>query len=78
MSYKIQVTVDKQLNKIVRTRAKQMGLSVSSYARLALISVLPKKNNKLLDQALRDIKSNDVETLTLDEFNRQLEQRHKL
>ena len=78
MSYKIQVTVDKQLNKIVKARAKQMGLSVSSYTRLALISVLPRKNNKLLDQAIRDIKSNDVEALTLDEFNHQLAPRNKL
>lgn len=36
------------------------------------VSILPRKGNKLLNQALQDIKSNNVETLTLDEFNRQL------
>ncbi len=75
MSYKIQVTVDKQLNKMVKTGAKQMGLSVSSYARLALLSGLLRKKDKLLDQAIRDIKSNNVETLTLAEFNQQLNKR---
>lgn len=72
MSYKIQITVDEQLNKLIKTRAKQMGLSVSSYARLALISILPQKNKKLLDQAVEDIKSHRVEALTLDKFHHQL------
>jgi len=73
MSYKIQITVDEKLNKTIKVRAKEMGLSVSSYARLALMRVLPRKNNKLLDQAMRDIHSNNIETLTLAEFNRQLD-----
>ena len=73
MSYKIQITVDEQLSKTIKARAKQMGLSVSSYARLALMSVLPRKNNKLLDQAIEDIRSNNVEALTLAEFNNQID-----
>lgn len=74
MSYKIQITVDEELNETIKARAKKMGLSVSSYARLALMSILPRKNknNKLLDQAIKDVKSNNLETLTLAEFNRQL------
>ena len=73
MSYKIQITVDEELNKTLRARAKEMGLSVSSYTRLALMSVVPHKNSKLLDQAIVDIQSNNIETLTLAEFNRQLD-----
>jgi len=73
MSYKIQITVDEKLNNIIKTKAKQMGLSVSSYARLALMTVLQRKNNKLLTQAIKDINSHDVQTLTLDEFNHQID-----
>jgi hypothetical protein len=73
MSYKIQITVDKKLNETIKTRAKQMGLSVSSYARLALMSTLPNRKNKLLDQAIEDVNSKNIETLTLDEFNHRLD-----
>ena len=73
MSYKIQITVDEKLNKTVKAKAKKMGLSVSSYARLALMSVLSRKNNKLLSQAMKDVRSDNVETLTLKEFNSQLD-----
>ena len=73
MSYKIQITVDDQLGEAIRGRAKNMGLSISTYARLALMSVLSNKNNKLLPQAIKDIKSNHINTLTLAEFNRQLD-----
>lgn len=73
MSYKIQITVDEALNETIKVRAKKMGLSVSSYARLALMSVLPRKNEKLLNQAIKDIKSNNLESLTLAEFNRQID-----
>ena len=73
MSYKIQITVDEEFNETLKTRAKEKGLSVSSYARLALMSVVPRKSNKLLDQAIADIRSNNIETLPLAEFNRQLD-----
>lgn len=73
MGYKIQITVDEKLNKTLKARAKEMGLSVSSYARLALMSIVPNKKGKLLDQAIVDIRSNNIETLTLAEFSRQLD-----
>ena len=73
MGYKIQVTVDKELNKTLKARAKEMGLSVSSYARLALMSVVPRNNSKLLDQAVADVQSNNTERLTLAEFKQQLD-----
>ena len=73
MSYKIQITVDEKLNKTIKARAKQLGLSVSSYARLALMSTLPRKNNKLLKQAIEDLNTNKIEALTLSEFNQQID-----
>lgn len=72
MSYKIQITVDEQLNQVIKASAKKMGLSVSSYARFALMNVLSQKNNKLLDSALKDLASDDTEILTLEEFKHQL------
>jgi len=72
MSHKIQITVDDKLNDIIRASAKQMGLSVSSYARLALINVL-KNNNSLLNQAIKDVGTNNVETVTTAKFNKQLD-----
>jgi hypothetical protein len=62
MTYKIQVTVDKKMN-----------LSVRSYARLALISTLPQENSNLLDDAISDMNSGNVETLTLSEFNHNID-----
>jgi hypothetical protein len=73
MSYKIQITVDKKLNAMIKTMAKSTGLSISSYARFALMSFLLQKKNKLLNQSLKDIESNDVEAMDLAEFNHQLD-----
>ena len=73
MSYRIKITVDEQLNETIKARAKQMGLSVSSYVRLVLVSVLPKKGNKLLDKAIENVRDNSVESLTLAEFNHQID-----
>jgi len=72
MSYKIQITVDEKLNNTIKALAKQTGLSVSSYARLALMNVLQQKSNNLLNRAMDDIKSNNTETLSLTEFTNQL------
>lgn len=72
MSYKIQITVDEELNETIKANAMKMGLSVSSYARLALMSLLSRKKDKLLTQAIEDIHSNNLEALTLAKFNRQL------
>lgn len=46
MSYKIQISVDKELNDSIKDKAHHMGLSVSSYARLALMNSVPKKVSK--------------------------------
>lgn len=68
---RIQVTVDSDLNKMIQEQAKNMGLSVSSYARYALMEFI--RNNRrqknLLDMALES----KSEKLTLEEFHKQLE-----
>ena len=65
MNYKIQVTVDEELNATIKARAKQMGLSVSSYARFALLAISSQKNKRLLDQAMDDVEAGHVEKLNL-------------
>lgn len=72
MSHKIQITVDDQLNEIIKEQAKKIGLSISSYARLVLINFVKQKKVNLLDRAIRDIDSNNVEFLTLSEFNKKI------
>ena len=73
MSHKIQIVVDDQFNNTIHSGAKRMGLSVSSFARLILTNALQGGDTKLLEQAMNDIKINAIEDLSLDEFNRQLD-----
>lgn len=72
MNHRIQIIVDDKLDKSIKLGAKKMGLSVSSFARLALMNGLRKGN--LLEEALADLKSNQVESLAYDEFIRQIEE----
>lgn len=75
MSYKIQITVDDELNKEIKKQARHLGLSISSYARLALLKAIPRKGKKsLLDQGIEDLKANRVETISLSNFKKQLHQ----
>ena len=73
MSHKIQIIVDDQFNNIIQSGAKKMDLSVSSFARLVLTNALKGGDTKLLEQAMNDIKINAIEDLSLEEFNRQLD-----
>ena len=73
MSHKIQIVVDDQFNNTIQSGANKMGLSVSSFARLILTNALKGGDTKLLEQAMNDIKINAVEDLSLEEFNRQLD-----
>lgn len=72
MNHRIQIMVDEQLNKAIKTGAKKMGLSISSYARLALMNGLSQKKSNLLLQAMEDLYNNDTESLSFDEFKDQL------
>ncbi len=76
MNHKIQISVDDELNDLIKSGAEDMGLSVSSYARLILRSMLPKKSKKtkgLLNQGMEDIKKGRVHPITLEKFKEQLE-----
>lgn len=76
MSHKIQISVDDELNDLIKSGAEEMGLSISSYARLILRSMLPKKNKKtkgLLSQGMEDIKNGKVHPITLEQFKEQLD-----
>lgn len=71
MNHRIQIIVDDKLDSSIKAVARKMGLSVSAYARLALINGLSHKN--LLLEAMGDVKSHNVEALTLDAFRDQID-----
>ncbi len=73
MSHKIQITVDDQLNELIKGGANLSGLSISSYARYVLKNVLTKNDTNVLDEAVQDVKSKKVKVLTLGEFNKQID-----
>lgn len=73
MSHKIQIVVDDKFNDVIKTGAKKMRLSVSSFARLVLVNVLQDGDKKLLEKAMNDIHSNAVESLSLSKFKRQVD-----
>jgi antitoxin component of RelBE/YafQ-DinJ toxin-antitoxin module len=75
MNHKIQISVDEELNDLIKSGAEDMGLSISSYARLMLLSILPKKNKKnkgLLSQGMQDLEKGRVHPITLEKFKAQL------
>lgn len=72
MNHRIQIIVDDKLDNSIKAGAKKMGLSVSSYARLALMNGLAHKN--MLMEAMGDVETNQVESLTYDEFNKEIDE----
>ncbi len=73
MNHKIQISIDDELNDLIKEGARDMGLSISSYARLVLLSVLPQKNKGLLSQAVQDVKTGRIQPVTLEKFKMQLD-----
>lgn len=71
MSQRIQITVDDELMKTIQTQATAMGLSVSSFSRLALKTSLSK--NGVMVQALEDLQHGEVEQLSFDQFKKQVD-----
>ena len=71
MNYKIQISVDESLNQVIQEGAKNMGLSVSSYARTILVNAFSKKPS-LIEESMEDLRRGRVETLTLEEFKKSL------
>lgn len=74
MNHRIQIVVDEKLNKSIKAGAKKLGLSVSSYARLALMNGLSDNKNGLLAQAMREVETKQVDKITYDEFVDQIDE----
>ncbi len=62
--------VDDILGEELKTKAHDMGFSVSSYARFLLKNAIAQPNK--IDKALADIDAGNVETLTLGQFKQQI------
>jgi peptidyl-tRNA hydrolase len=75
MNHRIQIMVDDRLNKSIKAGAKKMGLSVSSFARLALMNGLAPNKIGLLQQAIEDIQKDQVESLSYNDFSDQIDER---
>ncbi len=69
--------MDDNLIETLKAQANQLGLSVSAFSRLALLNGLKrssrKRHDSLIDAALADFKASRKNTLTLDEFDRQID-----
>ncbi|MEM9242848.1 MAG: hypothetical protein AAGA27_02165 [Pseudomonadota bacterium] len=68
---KIQVMLDDKLATSLKESAKQVGLSISSYARLLLANAY-KKRLSPLEKSLLDTK--DDEVMTLEQFNHEMDE----
>ncbi|MCE3268417.1 MAG: hypothetical protein K0R49_669 [Burkholderiales bacterium] len=67
---RLQIMVDDVLGAELKTKAHDMGFSVSSYARFLLKNAITKPNK--IDKALAEIDSGESETLTLGQFKQQI------
>ncbi len=65
---KIQITVDEDFGKQIKSRADELGLSISSYSRYVLKNALKNAKSNKLDIALNEAS----EDITFDEFQEQL------
>ncbi len=77
MNHRIRITMDDNLIETLKAQAAPLGLSVSAVSRLALPKGLKqssrRRHDSLIDAALADIKADRKDTLTLDEFDRQID-----
>ncbi|MFN7094303.1 MAG: hypothetical protein ACK4M7_02965 [Burkholderiales bacterium] len=69
---RLQVTVDDLLGTQLQTKAHELGFSVSSYVRYLLKNAINKPSK--IELALAEIERGEVESLTLEEFKRQIEE----
>ncbi len=65
---RIQITIDDAFGGQIRSRAKELGLSVSSYSRYVLKEALKTRKLKKLDIALNE----ESEEVTFEEFQAQI------
>jgi len=69
---RLQFTIDETLGHQLQAKSHNLGLSVSSYIRHLVKKSLENKTSKI-EMALAEIERGEVETLTLDEFKKQIE-----
>lgn len=70
---RIQVVVDDALGHELQLEAHDLGFSTSSYVRHLLKKALEKKKKtNQLDLAIEDMKNGNVESITLENFKKQL------
>ena len=71
---RIQAVIDDKLYKAIQSNAKKTGLSVSAITRLALINfVKPKSKMSIVEQSLVELQNDETETLTLTQFNKEID-----
>ncbi len=69
---RVQFTIDDMLGQELQNNANQLGFSVSSYVRFLVKKSLSKKN--FLEQGIDDLKSGNIEEISLIDFKKQLEE----
>jgi antitoxin component of RelBE/YafQ-DinJ toxin-antitoxin module len=69
---RLQVTVDDSLGNELQTRARVLGLSVSSYVRYTLKKATSEAN--LMELAVRDLENGRIESVSLADFKKQIQE----
>ena len=69
---RLQVIVDDLLGNELHIKAHDLGFSTSSYVRHLIKKALNKKQVNQIDVSLNDIKNGGVETISLNDFKKQL------
>lgn len=70
---RLQVVVDDALGNQLQVKAHNLGFSISSYVRYLLKKSLITDQRTGLDLAMDDLIKGNVEKITLEEFNKQIE-----
>jgi hypothetical protein len=71
---RLQVVVDNLLGNELNTKAHELGFSTSSYVRHLIKKALDKNQKNQIDLALDDIKNGRVETISLEDFKKEIEE----
>ncbi len=74
---RVQFTIDDALGDYLQTKANELGFSVSSYVRYIVKKSLENKKLSKVDASLEEIERGELETVTLDEFKKQIEKLKK-
>ncbi len=69
---RLQVVVDDSLGNELQTKAHDLGFSTSSYVRYLLKKALDKTQPNEIDMALDDLKKGKTETISVENFKKQL------